>query len=114
MVNGINLGEELNNKKLSEQIGVSGVSTNPLNNPYRNLDKNLLIDETALSDTAVKLYEKEQDVNKFVSLVTSDPEDLSHEEIVANLFNKGVSDPLSEDSAANLASNKKLLEDLSF
>jgi len=112
MVNGVNLNEELNNSKLQEQIGVTGVVTNPINNPYKNVDRNLLIDETAISNEAVQLYEKEQDVKQFVSLVTSNPEDLSHEDIISGLFGSGASDPLSEEAATELASNQKLLDDL--
>lgn len=112
MVNGINLNDELNNTKLSEQIGVSGVVTNPINNPYKNIDRNLLIDETAISKEAVNLYEKEQDIRKFSSLAMSDPQDLSHEDIISNLFSKGVADPLSEEALDSLSSNPKLLEDL--
>ncbi len=114
MLNGVNLNEELNNTKLSDQLGVNGIVTNPINNPYKNIDRSMLIDETAISDEAVKLYEKEQDINKFNSLAMSNPEDLSHEEIIKNLFNNGVSDPLSDESVEKLASNKKLLNDLSF
>lgn len=114
MVNGVNLNDELNNAKLNEQIGVSGIVTNPINNPYKNIDRNLLIDETAISNEAVTLYQKEIDVKQFNTIAMSDPEDLSHEEIIANLFNKGVSDPLSDEAMENLTSNQKLLDDLSF
>lgn len=114
MLNGINHSDELSNSQLNEKIGVSGIVTNPINNPYKNIDRSLLIDETAISDTAVKLYEKEQDVSKFNTLAMSNPEDLSHEEIVANLFNKGVSDPFSDATIASLANNQKLLNDLDF
>lgn len=112
MVHGVNLNDELNNAQLNEQIGVSGVVTNPINNPYKNLDRNLLIDETAISTEAVNLYQKEQDVKQFSSLAMSDPEDLSHEEIIANLFNTGISDPLSEEASADLSNNQKLWDDL--
>lgn len=114
MVNGINISDELNNSQLSEQIGVSGVVTNPINNPYKNIDKSLLIDETAISDEAVNLYQKEQDVSKFKSLAMSDPQDLSHEEIVANLFNNGVTDVFSDNALTELSSNQNLLNDLDF
>jgi hypothetical protein len=61
MLNGVNnLNDELNNSQLDKQIGVNGVITNPINNPYKNLDKNLLIDETAISTEAINLYQKEQ------------------------------------------------------
>lgn len=112
MVNGVNLNDELNNSKLNEQIGVNGVVTNPINNPYKNIDKSLLIDETAISDEAVTLYQKEQDVNQFNALAMSDPEDLSHEEIVSGLFNKGATDVFSENVLSELSSNNKLLSDL--
>ena len=111
MLNSININEELNAGKLKDQIGIAGVTTNPIN-PYKNTDKNLLIDETAISNEAVNLYQKEQDVKQFVSLVTSNPEDLSQEDIVAGLFSKGISDPFSVESAESLSNNQKLLDDL--
>lgn len=114
MLNGINLNDELNNTRLNEQIGVSGVSSTTANNPYKNIDKSLLIDEMAVSDEAVNLYQREQDIKQFNSLAMSNPEDLSHEEIIANLFNSGVSDPLSDEVIEELSSNQKLLDDLSL
>lgn len=114
MVNGVNLNDELNNAKLKEQIGINGVVTNPINNPYKNIDRSLLIDETAISDEAVTLYQKELDVKQFNNLAISDPDDLSHEEILSNLFNKGVVDPFSDEAVESLTNNSKLLNDLSF
>lgn len=110
MLNGIN--NEVNSSSLDNKISVNGVVTNPINNPYKNIDRSLLIDETAISDEAVNMYQKEQDINQFNKLAMSDPEDLSHEEIIAGLFNNGVSDPLSEDMAGELSDNQQLLEDL--
>lgn len=112
MLNGINLNNELSNDKDSLSIG--GVVTNPVSNPYKNTDKSLLIDEYAISDEAVKMYQKEQDVNKFTSLAMSNPEDMSHEEIISALFSKGVSDPFSDEVLSSLASNENLLKDLSL
>lgn len=114
MVNGINQNDELNNAKINEQIGVSGVVTNPIHNPYKNIDKNLLIDETAISDEAINLYERDKDIAQFNALAMSNPEDLSHEEIIANLFNSGASDPLSAEAIEGLSNNQKLLDDLDF
>lgn len=113
MVNGVNLNDELNNTQIDRQLGVSGVATNPINNPYRNIDKNMLIDETAISDEAVSLYQKEQDVQKFTNLMMSDPNDMSHEDIIDSLFQKGISDPFSDETLQELAGNKNLLGDLS-
>lgn len=114
MVNGVNLNDELNNAQLNGQMGISGIVTNPINNPYKNIDKNLLIDETAISHEAINLYQNEQDVKQFNSLAMSDPEDMSHEEIIAGLFNKGVSDPFSDEALQETAGNQRLLEDLSL
>jgi hypothetical protein len=110
MLNSVN--NDLNSSSLDNKIGINGVVTNPINNPYKNIDKSLLIDETAISDQAVNMYQKEQDINQFNQLAMSDPEDLSHEDIIAGLFNNGASDPLSDEMAAGLSSNPKLLEDL--
>lgn len=113
MVNGVNVGDELSNAQLNSQIGVSGVVTNPINNPYKNIDRNLLIDETAISDEAVNLYQKEQDIKQFNNLAMSNPEDLSHEEIIAGLFKSGASDLFSDETMQELSGNEQLLGDIS-
>lgn len=113
MVNGINYNDELNSTQLDKQLGVSGVATNPIKNPYNNADKGLLIDESAISNEAINLYQKEQDVGKFNNLALSDPQDLSHEQIISDLFQKGISDPFSDEALQQLSSNEKLLSDLS-
>jgi len=112
MVNGVNINDELNSSQLNQQLGVSGVVTNPINNPYKNIDRNLLIDETAISSEAINLYQKEQDVKKFSTLAMSDPENMSQEDIVAGLFDKGVSDPFSDEALEGLSTNNRLLNDL--
>ncbi len=114
MVNGVNIGDELSNAQLNNQIGVSGVATNPINNPYKNIDRNLLIDETAISDEAVNLYQKEQDVKQFSTLAMSNPEDLSHEEIINSLFKSGASDLFSDEAMQELAGNTRLLDDIAM
>lgn len=110
MLNSVN--NDVSSSSLDNKISVNGVMTNPINNPYKNIDRNLLIDETAISNEAVSMYQKEQDVSQFNKLAMSDPEDLSHEDIISGLFSNGVSDPLSDDMAQELAVNPKLLEDL--
>ncbi len=113
-VNSLNdLNDELNISQTDKQLGgISGVSTNPINNPYNNDNKNYLIDETAISNEAVNLYQKEQDVKQFTNLATSDPTDLSHEQIISNLFGNGVSDLFSNETFSELANNQNLLNDL--
>lgn len=110
MLNGVN--NEVNSSSLDNKISVNGVMTNPINNPYKNIDRSMLIDETAISNEAVYMYQKEQDINQFNKLAMSDPEDLSHEDIISGLFSNGVSDPLSDEAVEELSVNPKLLEDL--
>ena len=112
MLNGINHNDELNNTQIDRQLGVNGVVTNPINNPYRNNDKNLLIDETAISNEALNLYQKDRDLQHFTNLAMSDPTDMSHEEILGELFNKGVTDPFSDEVFSDLAENPNLISDL--
>ena len=114
MLNGINNNDLLLNAQIDKQNEVGAVTTNPIKNPYLNLDKNLLIDETAISPEAVKLYQSEQDVKKFNTLAMSDPSNLSHEEITANLFSKGVLDPLADHIISQFSGNENLLRDLSL
>lgn len=115
MLNGVNNNNEgILNSQLDRQTEVSSVVTNPLKNPYQNTDKSLLIDETAISGQAIKLYQKEQDIKQFTNLAMSNPEDLSHEDIIANLFDKGVVDPFSDDVFGELSQNQKLWNDLAL
>ena len=65
-----------------------------------------------LSRQAVQMFEKKCDIKNFSKLVLSDPENTSHNEIVSELFKKGVKDPLENEKLAELADNSKLLEDL--
>ena len=58
-------------------------------NPYSNIDKNLLIDETSISNEAMNLYQRDLDIKKFSALAMSDPEDFSHNSLVIeNIFGK--------------------------
>lgn len=65
-----------------------------------------------LTKKAVKLYEKECDIKNFSKLVLSNPEDTSHNELVNNLFDDGVTDPFVDEKLSMLADNKRFLKDL--
>lgn len=65
-----------------------------------------------MTENAIELYEKKSDINKFASLVLSDPENTSHNDIMDGLFKSGVIDPFEDDKLAKLADNKKFLKDL--
>ena len=65
-----------------------------------------------LSKQALDLYERKTDIKNFSKLVLSDPENLSHNEMVEELFEEGVADPFVDDKLEMLANNEKFLRDL--
>lgn len=65
-----------------------------------------------MSEKAVELYEHKSDVNKFSKLVLSDLENLSHNDLMKDLFDSGVKDPLEDLKLEQLADNQKFLKDL--
>lgn len=104
--------DEIANQQLMQQNKVSKLATNPIGNAYSKLDGSLLIDESYLSNEAMTKYERECDIKRFTSLAMSDSDDMSHEEIINELFSKGVLDPFSDEAVSNLVNNNKFLEEL--
>ena len=84
MLKGIS-AQELANKNLvqdAEQV------KNNKKIPYADIDRNLLIDETNISNEALRLYQRDLDIKKFTKLAMSDPDDTSHNSIAAEkIFN---------------------------
>lgn len=80
-------GQDLINKNLIQGNNLEKLSLGN-KNPYSDIDKNLLIDETNISNEAMSLYQRDLDIRKFASLALSDPENMSHNALVAqNVFN---------------------------
>lgn len=104
-------GQDFINKSLIQQNDVEKINTNK-KNPYSNIDKKLLIDETNISNEALKLYERDLDIKKFSSLAMSDPENLSHNSLVAqNVFS--IQDESFENKIIEgIFDNKTFLRDL--
>ena len=75
-----------------------------------DISKNEFLDN--LTKHAVKLYEKKCDIKNFSKLVLSNPENTSHNELVEELFQKGVIDPLEDEKLEKLADNSRFLRDL--
>lgn len=85
MLKGVS-AQEIANKNLIQQTDIEKIQTKK-KNPYADIDKNLLIDETSISKEALALYQKDLDIKKFTSLALSDPEDKGHNALVAqNVF----------------------------
>lgn len=127
MLNGINNeNNNLNNllnTQLTEQTEATGM-TNPIDgskvNPYQK-DKNYLVDETIISNDAMRKYmeeviakqnkelEKQTDINNFTELLMNTPLDMDR---MNELFKNGVEDPFERFDTDKLVDNEKLLTDL--
>ena len=102
-------------KQLSEKLSTKGkkVSNQRMIKPIDvnfDISKNEFLDN--LTKHAVKLYEKKCDIKNFSKLVLSNPENTSHNELVEELFQKGVIDPLEDEKLEKLADNSRFLRDL--
>ncbi|CCY24628.1 unknown [Brachyspira sp. CAG:484] len=102
-------------KQLSEKLSTKGkkVSNQGMIKPIDvnfDISKNEFLDN--LTKHAVKLYEKKCDIKNFSKLVLSNPENTSHNELVEELFQKGVIDPLEDEKLEKLADNSRFLRDL--
>lgn len=102
-------------KKLSEKLSTKNkkVSNQGMIKPIDidfDMPKNEFLDN--MTKRAVKLYEKKCDINNFSKLVLSDPENVSHNELVDELFQKGIIDPLEDEKLEKLADNSRFLRDL--
>ncbi len=81
-------------------------------NPYSDIDKNLLVDETDISNEAVKLYQKDLDIKKFTSLALSDPDNMDCNVLVMNnVFNSQDFD-FEDKVIEGIFNNKTFLNDL--
>jgi|GEM_PF-714546 len=65
-----------------------------------------------LTKHAVNLYEKKCDVKNFSKLVLSDIHNNSGNDIMNELFAKGVIDPFEDEKLADLSNNSRFLRDL--
>lgn len=105
-------GQDLVNQNVIQQNSNVEKLNIKSNNPYSNIDKNLLIDETNISNEAFRMYQRDLDIRKFASLAMSDPEDLSHNTLVAeNVF--GVEDESFDNKIIEgIFNNRTFLQDL--
>lgn len=97
---------KLNNQK--KQKAVQGM-INPISANFEPA-KNDFLD--GLSKRAVEMFERQCDIKNFSKLALSDMDNISHNEIMQEMLNKGVVDPFEDEKLAELANNKKFLKDL--
>ncbi len=109
MLKGVS-AHELANKNLVQQTEqVQGANKK---NPYEDIDKNLLIDETNISTEAVELYQKDLDIKKFTNLALSNPEDVSHNVLVAENVFSAKDEKFDDNIIEDIFNNRTFLNDL--
>lgn len=102
------------NSKLIKQDSLNRIlgSNIPTKKNTTNNVSEFLLDSSDISNTAMKMYERELDIRNFTQLATSNPENESHNKLVEKLFANGIVDVFEDDTIASLAGNKSLLNDL--
>ena len=91
-------------EKLAQKINIKKQPlTAPVSNPLTRKEREFL------SKTALKLYEKQCDIEHFSKLVLAD---LENTEGMENLFKTGIIDPLEDEKLEMLADNRRFLRDL--
>ncbi|MBQ4114613.1 hypothetical protein IJD34_04345 [bacterium] len=78
----------------------------------QSTNANPYVDKTEISSSAIELFQKDCDINKFNKIAMSDSEDLSHLELMNDLFSQGVVDVYEDDVLSSLVTNTKLWDDL--
>lgn len=101
--------KKLAQKLYSEKLKRFNAATNPLEIDFDDKRKEFL---NKLTTNAVNMYERQNDIKNFSKLVLSDPENHSHNEIMDELFSKGIIDPLEDEKFLKLSDNSRFLRDL--
>ncbi len=110
MLNGLS-GQELINKNSIQNNELEKISLTR-KNPYSDIDKNLLVDETDISKEALNLYQKDLDIQKFTSLALSDPENQDCNILVLNNVFNANDDIFDNKIIEGIFNNKTFLNDL--
>ncbi len=103
--------QDLTNKGLMQSSNIERVNFDK-KNPYAAIDKKLLIDESSISGEAMNLYQKDLDIKKFTSLALSDPDNLSHNSLVAENVFALQDDDFENKIIEGIFNNRNFLNDL--
>ena len=101
--------KKLAQKLVQERERQTSLATNPLNVDFEGR-KSLFLNK--MTHSALDMYERKCDIKHFSQLVTSNPENQSHNRIKDELFASGVKDPFSDEELLELSANKRFLQDL--
>ncbi len=103
------------NSRLVQQDSLNSILGTNANRRSQNNsvdNSNLLIDSSDISNKAIQMYQRELDIRNFTQLATSDLENESHNQIMEEMFSKGVVDVFEDSTIAALSTNKSLIDDL--
>lgn len=114
MFNNINDNNPFLKAQLESQNNVVNLALMRMNQTKSSaVNKNdLYVDSSEISSNAIKLFQKDCDIKKFNKIAMSDPDDLSHLEIMKELFANGVIDAYEDDIIPEVADSLKLWNDL--
>lgn len=110
MLKGVS-NHDVNSQNLIQQNEIEKTGLNK-KNPYANVDKNLLIDESSISTEALDKYQRDLDIKRFSALAMSDPEDLSHNILVAQNVFSAEDTEFDSKVFEGIFNNKVFLKDL--
>lgn len=113
-INNNNNGLLYNNSQLGNANNVINLASIRANLQKNEYTSNPYVDKTEISSSAMELFQRDMDINKFTKIATSDKEDTSHIERVKELFNEGVVDVFEDDVLSSLVTNQKLWDDLNI
>ena len=109
-----NNNEYLYNSQLDRQtnvINLAALRANAQKSAY-GINNNLYVDKTEISSSAIEMFQRDCDINKFNKIAMSDSDDFSHLERMNELFSEGVIDVFEDDVLSSLVTNSKLWDDL--
>ena len=94
------------------QNSISKISSLSTSGVYNTDDNGLFVDESTISDTALKLYEREQDIKRFTDLALSDEDDKSADSLVISKVMNGEISIDDDEAIFSLLSNDDFLNEI--
>ena len=94
------------------QNSISKISSLGTSGVYNTDDNGLFVDESTISDTALKLYEREQDIKRFTDLALSDEDDKSADSLVISKVMNGEISIDDDEAIFSLLSNDNFLNEI--
>lgn len=109
-----NNNDFLYNSQLEKQSNVINLASLRANANRQAYTKSLnpYVDKTEISSSAIELFQRDCDINKFNKIAMSDSDDFSHLERMKELFAQGVVDVYEDEVLSSLVTNSKLWDDL--